>query len=109
MAVTEWECIAMAEGERVTVSFPEPLATQIRSAVQAGEYASMSDAVQDAVRLWSDRRVRGERDVADLRRAWDAGKAAGTHGKLDFEDLRREARDRLAATHAQGFRTSDAG
>lgn len=91
----------MAESERVTISFPEALATQIRAAVQAGEYESMNEAVQDAVRLWSDHRRRDESDVSDLRRAWDAGKAGGTHGPLNFDDLRREARDRLAASEAQ--------
>ncbi|WP_244936494.1 ribbon-helix-helix domain-containing protein [Methylobacterium currus] len=46
----------MAHIERLTVVFPEPMAAQIRAAVEAGDYASTSEAVRDAVRLWSDRR-----------------------------------------------------
>ena len=91
----------MAETERVTVAFSETIASQIRSAVDAGEYQSPSDVVQDALRLWSENRiVPGEHDVEDLRRAWDAGKASGPLGSLDFEELRREARSRLQAKTA---------
>ncbi len=46
----------MANIERMTVVFPEPMADQLRAAVEAGEYASTSEAVRDAVRLWSGRR-----------------------------------------------------
>lgn len=37
-------------------------------------------------------------DIEHLRRRWDAGKASGLAGELDFADLRREARARLART-----------
>ena len=46
----------MAEIERMTVVFPEPMADQLRAAVKAGEYASTSEAVRDAVRLVGGRR-----------------------------------------------------
>lgn len=42
---------AVAQIERMTVVFPEPMVAQIRAAVAAGEYASTSEAVRDAVRL----------------------------------------------------------
>ena len=91
----------MAETERVTIAFSETIASQIRSAVDAGEYQSPSDVVQDALRLWSENRaVPSENDVDDLRQAWEAGKASGLLGSLDFEELRREARNRLQAKTA---------
>ena len=46
----------MSKIERMTVVFPEPMAEQIRAAVDAGEYASTSEVVRDAVRLWNGRR-----------------------------------------------------
>lgn len=90
----------MANLERMTVVFPEPMATQIRAAVEAGEYASTSEAVRDAVRLWSGRRQMEQIERERLRQAWDAGKASGLHGPVDFDELRREARTRLAAVKA---------
>ncbi|MGX7707041.1 ribbon-helix-helix domain-containing protein [Methylobacterium sp. Gmos1] len=87
----------MAQIERMTVVFPEPMAAQIRAAVEAGEYASTSEAVRDAVRLWSDRRQMRAYDLERLQRAWDDGKASGSAGEVDFEALRQEARQRLAA------------
>jgi antitoxin ParD1/3/4 len=67
----------MANIERMTVVFPEPMADQLRAAVEAGEYASTSEAVRDAVRLWSGRRRMMAQDLEQLRRAWDEGKASG--------------------------------
>jgi antitoxin ParD1/3/4 len=90
---------AMAQIERMTVVFPEPMASQIRAAVEAGEYASTSEAVRDAVRLWSDRRQLRAQDLDRLQQAWDAGKASGSAGEVDFKALRQEARQRLAASH----------
>ena len=87
----------MANIERMTVVFPEPMAAQIRAAVEAGEYATTSEAVRDAVRLWFGRRQLQENELERLRQAWDAGKASGTHGSIDFDELRQEARRRLAA------------
>lgn len=82
----------MAKIERMTVVFPEPMADQIRAAVEAGEYASTSEAVRDAVRLWEDRRALRRGDLERLRRAWDEGKASGIAGPLDMEALIADAR-----------------
>lgn len=82
----------MAEIERLTIVVTEPMAVKIRAAIAAGDYASTSEVVRDAMRLWSDRREfrRDELDV--LRHAWDAGKASGTAGPLDMKSILQEAR-----------------
>lgn len=81
----------MANIERMTVVFPEPMAANIRAAVEAGEYATTSEAVRDAVRLWTDKRGQRTRDIEMMRRAWDAGKASGSAGPLDMKSLIAEA------------------
>jgi antitoxin ParD1/3/4 len=88
----------MADIERMTIVFPEQMAAEIRATVKAGEYASTSEAVRDAVRLWRDRReMRGlERDA--LRRVWDEGKASGIAGRHDMRKL-------LAETKAEAKRS----
>ncbi len=94
----------MTDRGSLTVEIPEPLADEIRAAVEAGDYASSGDAVGTAVGLWSAGRRMGEPDAAALQSAWDAGKAGGLHGPLDFAALREEARARLAAALAASRR-----
>ena len=86
----------MAKIERMTVVFPEPMAAEIRAAVKAGEYASTSEAVRDAVRLWNGRRQLRERELALLRTAWDDGQASGEAGDYDMRSILREAREDAA-------------
>ncbi len=86
----------MATIERMTIVFPKPMAAVLRAAVEAGEYATTSEAVRDAVRHWTDRRGQRQRDVAMLRRAWDEGKASGSDGPLDIKTLIAEAEAEMA-------------
>ena len=64
------------------------MADQLKAAVEAGEYASTSEAVCDAVRLWGDRR----QDIEKLRRAWDEGKASGSAGPFHVAEIIAEAK-----------------
>lgn len=79
----------MAETKHITVAFPWPIAAQLRAAVEAGEYASTSEAICDAVRLWGDRR---QQDIEKLRQAWDEGKASGSAGPLNMAEIIAEAK-----------------
>jgi len=92
----------MANIERMTVVFPEPMAARIREAVEAGEYATTSEAVRDAVRLWSGRRDLRARDAEALRRAWDEGKASGSAGALNIAEIIAEARAERASEDGDG-------
>jgi Arc/MetJ-type ribon-helix-helix transcriptional regulator len=56
----------MAETKQMTITFPEPMAEQLRAAVEAGEYASTSEAVCDAVRCGAITVSRTSRDYAAL-------------------------------------------
>jgi antitoxin ParD1/3/4 len=81
--------------ERLSIALPTPMADQIREAVEAGEYASTSEVIRDALRLWDTRRALRERDVDALRKAWSAGKASGTAGPLNMREVIREERKKL--------------
>jgi antitoxin ParD1/3/4 len=82
----------MAEIERLSVALPEPMAKSVRKAVADGEYASTSEVIRDALRLWESRRQLRERDVAVLRSRWDEGKASGRAGRLDLKRVLAEER-----------------
>jgi antitoxin ParD1/3/4 len=73
------------------------MAAQIRAAVAAGEYASTSEVVREAVRLWSSRRQLRHEEIEALRRAWDRGKASGVAGPLDMKAIIREAKAEMQA------------
>ena len=47
----------MGDYARMTVVVPEPMAETIQAAIAAGEYASASEVVRDAMRLWNERRA----------------------------------------------------
>lgn len=78
--------------ERMTVVFPEPMAEEIRAAVERGEYASTSEVVREAMRLWSDRREAKTLERKALRRAWDEGKKSGSAGHYDMRAIIAEAK-----------------
>ena len=78
--------------ERLTIALPAPMAAELRQAVEAGEYASTSEAVRDALREWRLKRVQREAAIEALRKAWDEGLASGDAGPLDLEELKVEAR-----------------
>ena len=88
----------MANIERMTIAVPEPMAAKIRAAVDRGEYASASEVMRDAVRLWDERReLRGEQ-IEALRQAWDSGRTSGIAGPLDMAAILRDARNEKDGT-----------
>lgn len=91
----------MAEIEQLSIALPESMADAVRRAVEAGEYASASEVIRDALRLWEARRQLRERDLDVLRKAWDEGKASGRAGPLDVRQLIAEERAKLDA-HVSG-------
>jgi len=89
---------AMSNIERLTIVVPGPMAAKIRAAVAAGDYASTSEVVRDAMRQWSDRRDFRRDELEALRHAWDDGKASGVAGPLDMKSIIAAAKSERAAT-----------
>lgn len=92
----------MGAYERMTVVVPDQMAAKIHAAVEAGEYASASEVVRDAMRLWSERREFRQDELLALREAWDRGKASGVAGPLDMEAVITRAKSKKAAASANG-------
>lgn len=87
----------MSDIERMTIAVPAPMASKIKAAVASGDYASTSEVVRDAMRLWNERREMRREEREALRSAWDAGKASGVAGALDMTALISEARSEAEA------------
>jgi len=57
----------MSTIERMTVTLTAEMADAVRQAVQAGEYASGSEIVREALRDWTHNRALREQELIELR------------------------------------------
>ena len=85
----------MASVEKVSVALTNEQISALKAAVDAGEYATTSEIVREAVRDWQLKRELRQEDIKRLRQMWDEGIAGGAAGRVDMKKLRQEARERL--------------
>ena len=88
----------MSEIERVTVTLTTEMLSQLRKAVEAGDYASHSEIVREALRDWSQKRRLLARQLEDLRDDIRLGLddlEAGRVRDFDPERIAEEGRKRL--------------
>ena len=91
----------MADIQKVSVALTGEQLAALKAAVEAGEYATTSEIVREAIRDWQMKRELRQEDIRRLRQLWDEGKASGPGKPLDWRELRREAQQRLAQVKAQ--------
>ena len=53
--------------EKLSITLPADMAQSIRAAVATGAYASNSEVIREAMRLWQDRRVEREHHLGAIR------------------------------------------
>jgi antitoxin ParD1/3/4 len=82
--------------EKMSVAVTPEMAGAVRAAVESGEYASTSEVIREALRLWKSHQAARAREVAELRRAWQEGIESGPATTLDFADVKAKARAGLA-------------
>lgn len=88
----------MPDVQKVSVALTSEQLFSLKAAVEAGEYATTSEIVREAIRDWQFKREVRREDVRRLREAWDNGIASGPALPLDFAELRKQARQRLKAS-----------
>jgi antitoxin ParD1/3/4 len=87
----------MSDLHKVSIALTGEQIASLKAAVETGEYATTSEIVREAIRDWQFKQTLRKEDLKLLQQLWDAGKASGPAHPRDFEELRREARQRLAA------------
>ena len=89
----------MAAIERMSITLPAEMAAAIRRTVEAGQYASTSEVIREALREWTRSRDDERRDVLALREAVRLGDESGPGVPADevFAELRRMIARRRAA------------
>ena len=86
----------MSSVERITVTLTSDMADDVRMAVSAGEYASSSEVVRDALRDWRHKRALRRQELEDLRSDLRRGIADADAGHVnDFDPERILEKGRL--------------
>jgi Arc/MetJ-type ribon-helix-helix transcriptional regulator len=75
------------------MNFPDDLDAEIEAAVSIGEYPSTEAVFADALEQW---RATRRFDADELKQAWDQGVASGVGQGLSIDEIKSEARRRLA-------------
>lgn len=92
----------MAGVEKMTIALTPEMAGFVRNAVEAGDYASTSEAIREAVREWKERRDLLGYTIEELRDLVREGDRSGPSSRASMADVKAEARRRLEAVGKQG-------
>jgi len=87
----------MATVEKLSIALTPELASDVRQAISTGDYASTSEVIRDALRVWKDARDQRSVAIEELRRLRREGVESGGGEPLDIEAIKRRGRARLAA------------
>ncbi len=74
----------------LTISLSQQQIARLQQAVASGSYASNSEVMRDALRLWEQRQELRELEINRLKRAYDDGMAGGEARALDAGTLLSE-------------------
>ncbi len=85
----------MPNVEKISIALPPEMVADVRQAVEAGEYASSSEVVRDALRDWTQKRSLRRQGIDELRKVWQQAmedKTPGVPVKEVLERLERKYR-----------------
>jgi antitoxin ParD1/3/4 len=84
----------MAAIEKISIALPSDMLVMVRQAVDAGDYASSSEVIREALRQWKARRALQNDAVVELRRMWEEGVKSGPSAPLNLAETKKRARAR---------------
>lgn len=85
----------MGHVDKRSITLSPELAAAVDGAVDAGEYASASEVIRDALRLWKERRDLFGYTIEELRALIQEGIDSGPGQFATMDQLKAEARKRL--------------
>ena len=85
--------------EKLSISLPTDMAQMVRQQVESGSYASNSEVIRDALRLWHERAQERERRLESIRGALaeaaaDPVRYTAAEVSLHFDQLLEKAEKR---------------
>jgi len=78
----------------MTISLSSQQASRVQQAVETGAYASNSEVMREALRLWEQREEIRTLELAKLKRAYDDGMGSGAGREVDAGALLEEFKAR---------------
>lgn len=81
----------------LTISLTPRQADRMKQAVASGGYASNSEVVREALRLWEEREEVRAMEMTRLKQAYDDGMASGAGRKIDPADFLARLKAEAAA------------
>lgn len=88
----------MTTFQKITIAMTPEMALFERNTVEAGEYASTSEAIHDAMREWKERRDMLGYTVEDLRTLVQKGLDSGPSSRSNMAEVKADARRRFNAS-----------
>ncbi|UVC09535.1 type II toxin-antitoxin system ParD family antitoxin [Rhizobium sp. TH2] len=88
----------MQQHVRRDIDLSPDMEERVNEAVSQGEYQSASEIVDEALRMWSEKRENFGYTLNELRTLVHAGLESGPGRFGSIDDIKAEARRRLAAT-----------
>ena len=85
----------MSGVEKITIALTPEMATMVHDAVERGDYASNSEVIREALRLWKLDQTMRDYKLAELRRFWQEGIESGPAIPFDIKDIKAAARLKL--------------
>lgn len=86
----------MGHIDKRSITLSPELAASVDNAVAAGEYASASEVIRDALRQWKERRDLFGYSIEELRTLIQEGIDSGPGRFSSMDEIKKEARSRLA-------------
>lgn len=86
----------MGHVDKRSITLSPELAASVDNAVAAGEYASASEVIRDALRQWKERRDLFGYSIEELRALIQEGIDSGPGRFSSMDEIKKEARSRLA-------------
>jgi antitoxin ParD1/3/4 len=85
----------VANVEKMSITLTPEMAAAVQAAVASGEYVSSSEVVREAWRDWQLRRALHQKELEELRHAWQEGIDSGPGHLADVPGIKAEARRRF--------------
>jgi len=85
----------MSSVERITISLPDRMVSEIKAAIEAGEFTNVSEVVRDALRQWHRVRTVIALNDEELRGLVEEGRASGQ--PVDGEQVLTRLQGKFAA------------
>lgn len=85
----------MSGVEKITIALTAEMAAMVHGAVERGEYASSSEVIREALRLWKLEQAMRNYKLAELRRLWQEGIDSGPAAPFDMKEMKAHFRGKL--------------